>query len=149
VNVNDNSNSDGSVDVDVEDLGSSDTGTLTMSVAEFNKKMAAARKSGRGDRQQQQPEASRLDRIEQALEKLITTPAQPEAATRPPTAAPPSNAGNKVDRLTRGGLIDLWNLTPAELDQLGPSGIRREYEKHISEHAKSSPRVPMPPKKGD
>lgn len=63
---------------------------------------------------------------------------------KPPTAAPPSAAGTPVTPMTSGGLVDIWKLTPQQLDQLGPSGVRREFEKHLSEGARLSGAPPVP-----
>jgi hypothetical protein len=62
----------------------------------------------------------------------------------PPTAAPPSAAGNKVNPVTSGGLVDFWRMSPAELDQLGGQGLRQEYEKHLAVGKRLSGAPPVP-----
>lgn len=57
-----------------------------------------------------------------------TTPtAAPSEPAKPPAAAP--SAPSKVDPLTGSGLVDIWNLSEAQLVQLGPAGVRAEFEK--------------------
>jgi hypothetical protein len=74
-----------------------------------------------------------------------TTPNGTTAApTQPPTAAPPSAAGNRVNPITSGGLVDFWRMQPHELDQLGGQGLRQEFEKHlqVGKRAQGAPPVP-------
>lgn len=59
-------------------------------------------------------------------------------------AAPPSSVGNKVDPVTSGGLVDFWHMTPQQLEQLGSSGVRREYEKHLAEANRRNGAPPIP-----
>ncbi len=60
-----------------------------------------------------------------------TTTAADTAATTPAAAAP--GAPVRVDPLlANSGLVDIFNLTPAQLTALGPSGVRAEYEKILA-----------------
>lgn len=76
-----------------------------------------------------------------------TTPNQaaPVEQPKPPATAP--SAPTKVDPLTSGGLIDIWNLSDQQLNQLGPSGVRAAYEQALKigqqqQGAPTRPRVP-------
>jgi hypothetical protein len=62
----------------------------------------------------------------------------------PPTAAPPSAAGNRVNAVTSGGLVDFWHMDHHQLDELGGDGIRQAFEKHIEVGRRRSgaPQVP-------
>jgi hypothetical protein len=78
-----------------------------------------------------------------------TTPApavgSPEAAK--PAAAPAAPVPHVLP--TSGGLTDIWNLTPTQLDQLGPAGVRAELQKHW-EHGQrinGAPQRPKPPQR--
>lgn len=46
---------------------------------------------------------------------------------KPPAAAPV--APTKVDPITSAGVVDIFNLSDAQVSQLGPAGLRAEYEK--------------------
>lgn len=54
----------------------------------------------------------------------------PSESAKPPVAAP--SAPSKVDPLTGAGLVDIWNLSDAQLMQLGPAGLRAEFEKILA-----------------
>lgn len=133
-------------DNDSQDVDVSDLETVTMSRAELNAQMAKARRGGE-DRRQRQGQGqrgqggSRLDRIEQALEKLTTT-AAPEEERKPPAAAP--NAGGKVDRLTSGGLVDIFNLTLDQVVHLGPEGLRKHHEENLAAARSRDGAPPIP-----
>ncbi len=67
----------------------------------------------------------------------ITPPVSATAATSnvAPTAAPTAAAPNapaRVDGTTNAGLVDLFSLTPAQIDQFGPSGLRKHFEEATS-----------------
>lgn len=74
-----------------------------------------------------------------------TTPAAVATeAAKPPTAP---SAPAKVDALTSAGLVDIWNLTDAQLAALGPSGVRAEFEKILKigqQQAGAPPRQKAP-----
>jgi hypothetical protein len=66
------------------------------------------------------------------------------APTQPPTAAPPSAAGNRVNPITSGGLVDFWRMQAHELEQLGGQGLRQEYEKHLAVGKRLQGAPPVP-----
>lgn len=76
--------------------------------------------------------------------KQMSTPNNngPAAPVAPPAAAP--SAPTKVDPLTSGGLVDLFHLSPAQLDQLGPSGVREAFEKALEAGNQRSGAPPRP-----
>ncbi len=67
--------------------------------------------------------------------KAAATPTPPmqdpkqESTAKSPVTAP--NAPTKVDPLTSAGIVDIFNLSAAQLDQLGPQGLRKEFEAAI------------------
>lgn len=67
-----------------------------------------------------------------------TSPAQhgmgAAAPTAPGTATP----------TTQGGVVDIWNLSVAQLEELGPEGIRREHEKILAQANRMSGAPPIP-----
>lgn len=69
------------------------------------------------------------------------TPAPSEPAKPPPTA-PTAPVPHALP--TSGGLVDIWNLTPAQLDQLGPYGVKAEFEKHKEAGARQMGAPPVP-----
>ena len=48
----------------------------------------------------------------------------------PPASAPSAPA--KVDAMTSSGLVDIFNLSADQVAQLGPSGLRTQFEKILS-----------------
>ena len=78
----------------------------------------------------------------------------PPAATPPasntelkPAAAP--NTPGRVDPITSGGLVDIFNLTHQQLADLGPHGLRVEFEKITAAGSRMSgaPTRPTVPKR--
>lgn len=68
---------------------------------------------------------------------------QQQQATQPrPPAAPRAPAGN--NQPTQGGLVDIWNMIPDQLNQLGPAGLREEFEKHLAVHNRRAGAPPLP-----
>lgn len=53
-------------------------------------------------------------------------------------------AGNRVNQLDSGALIDVSKLSPAELDQLGPQGTRKHLERVIAAGQERDGRPPVP-----
>jgi hypothetical protein len=133
-----------------------DSETVTMTRAEFNSRMAAARRTTNNSTRSA-PAAS-PDNIADIVSRTVAATLQamqPQQTAQPQqqqpqvqTAAPASSAGSRVDPITSGAIVDIWKLSPAQLDQLGPSGVRREYERHLAEGARRSgaPRVPQHPR---
>ncbi len=61
-----------------------------------------------------------------------TTPASTtttNAVTNETRPAVAPNTPGRVNPVTSGGLVDIWNLSPDELSNLGPAGLRTEFEK--------------------
>jgi hypothetical protein len=75
------------------------------------------------------------------------TPVPKDTATPPAAAA--DRAPSKVDPLTSGGLVDIWNLSPAQIDQLGPSVLREHFEKalNVGNQRMGAPPKPRIPKR--
>lgn len=76
----------------------------------------------------------------------VTAPTPVAAPSQPPASAPQAPSGS-VNPVTHGGIVDLFNLTPAQLAQLGPPGVRAALDQIRTHHAQSSglarlPRVP-------
>ncbi len=79
---------------------------------------------------------------ETAKEFGLKSPAQPftqaqvATATIAPTPAPQTaaapNAPVRVDGITNAGIPDLFQLTPAAMDQMGPAGMRAIFEQATS-----------------
>jgi len=69
----------------------------------------------------------------------IKTP-QPIASTTNGNTVDPAKTGaaapvapvGSVNPMTSGGMIDIFNLSAEQLDQLGPAGLREAYEKNIA-----------------
>ncbi|MCX5747907.1 MAG: hypothetical protein NT062_36040 [Proteobacteria bacterium] len=74
------------------------------------------------------------------LSKLFGTAAP--AVPVKPAAAP--NAPGRVDPITAGGLVDIWNLRDDEIAQLGPAGMREQFEKLIRHGEQASGRPAKP-----
>lgn len=73
--------------------------------------------------------------------------AAPAAPAQPAPAAAPAASGGPVNPVTTGGIIDLFQLSHAQLQQLGPAGVRAELDKIRNLHHQQSglarlPRVP-------
>jgi len=84
------------------------------------------------------------------MQQQPTATAAP-AATSPEAAKPAAAPAAPVPHAlpTSGGLTDIWNLTPTQLDQLGPAGVRSELQKHW-EHGQrinGAPQRPKPPQR--
>lgn len=73
---------------------------------------------------------------------ITAPPASPPAPPAPPPAAPSAPA--KVDHLASGGLVDIFKLTPAEIDSLGPTGIRELHERALTAAKQQSGAPPLP-----
>jgi len=169
---------------DIPDDGGDPEGSITMSLAQYNRELAAARRTGerRGARAGDSGGVggggvggsgaagggggggggggSRLDRIEGALERLSGLLAQggapagaaaqgagAQAAASAPTATPVAAAPAapvRHDLPTNAGIVDIWNLKPEQLDQLGPAGVRAEFEKHLQLGHKQMGAPPVP-----
>ncbi len=78
--------------------------------------------------------------------ETASTTAAPATETKP--AAAPNTPG-RVDPLTAGGLVDIFNLDAAQLDQLGPQGLRTHFEKLLTagNRANGAPQRPTVPKR--
>jgi len=72
-----------------------------------------------------------------------TTPTSSTEAGRPPVAAAPS-APARVDPVTAGGLVDIWNLPLEEINRLGPWGLRAEQEKILAAANQKAGAPPVP-----
>jgi hypothetical protein len=57
---------------------------------------------------------------------------EPPVAPAQPRAVAPRAPSNPVHRVTSDGLYDIFNLTVAEIDAIGPQNLRTEFEKIIS-----------------
>ncbi len=90
----------------------------------------------------------RLTPAAPAAAPQAAAPSSEPAAPRPPAAAAAAPNGPNPHTLpTNMGLVDIWNMTPHQIDQLGPQGIRREFEKHKEvgnrlAGAPTKPRIP-------
>jgi hypothetical protein len=68
----------------------------------------------------------------------LKTPQQiatPNGSTVDPAkagAAAPTAPSGPVNPITSGGVVDIFNLSVAQLDQIGPAGLRAEYEKIVA-----------------
>ena len=73
----------------------------------------------------------------------VTAVAAPEPKT--PPAAPSAPSGHSLP--TQNGLTDLFAMSPVQLDQLGPSGVRTALEQiwKIGNQRSGAPTRPMPP----
>jgi len=71
-----------------------------------------------------------------------STTGDPATAVTPPASAP--NAPVKVDPMTSGGLVDIFNLSAAQLQQLGPRGLRTHFEKALEVGNQLSGAPPRP-----
>jgi hypothetical protein len=54
-----------------------------------------------------------------------------QVETKPPPAAS-TTAPARVDIPTNGGLVDILSLTPQQIDQLGPAGLREIHERNVT-----------------
>ncbi len=72
-----------------------------------------------------------------------TAPATPAAAPMPPPAVA-ERAPSKVDPITSNGLVNVFSMTPGQIDQLGHVQFREHFEK-ILEYAKSQSGAPPKP----
>lgn len=76
---------------------------------------------------------------------VSTNPTNPQSnapAQAAPAAAP--SAPSKVDQITSGGVVDYWNISSAQLEQLGPAGVRDLHEKALSVGRQLSGAPPRP-----
>lgn len=67
----------------------------------------------------------------------------PNAGTQQPPASAPLSP-SRVDPVTAGGLVDIWNLSLEQVNQLGPDGIRAEHEKILAAANRKSGAPPLP-----
>ncbi len=97
---------------------------------------------------------ARLDKLETMFSTLIErlTPAAPQAAPPPaesthraPAAAP--SAPMAHDLPTSMGLVNMWAMTPAQLERMGPHGVRHQLEEawRIGHAMAGAPTRPEPP----
>lgn len=98
---------------------------------------------------QNKPLNQRSTWLEEKAKRLMPTQTTSPAATtsiagaeQKPAAAP--NTPGRVDPITSGGLVDIWNLTPQQLSDIGPQGLRVEFEKHLSAGERMSGRPTRP-----
>ncbi len=75
------------------------------------------------------------------------TPSAPSTTTpaAPPPAAPAAPSPHSLP--TANGVVDLFNLTPAQLRELGPQGVRKNLEQlwAIGNQMSGAPERPKPP----
>jgi hypothetical protein len=96
---------------------------------------------------------ARMDKLESMFGTLIErlTPAAPTsapaaaAAPSAPAAAPSAPQPHSLS--TSGGLLNMWALTPAQIDQMGPDGVRQQLEEawRIGHKMAGAPTRPEPP----
>ena len=138
---------------DDQDQGAVDAGVgfTPEQQAHVNRLVGAARRSGReAERKEAEAAAAQKSQMDAAIASAVDARLAQMGiapASKPPAAAP--SAPSKVDPLTNAGLVDIWNLSDAQMMQLGPAGMRDHYEKILS-HAQSAsgaPRRPEPKKK--
>jgi len=87
--------------------------------------------------------------LDAKAKKSMPAPTTPSTTTNAnagieakPVAAP--NTPGRVDPITSGGLVDIWNLTPQQLTDLGPSGLRAEFEKIQAAGSRAAGAPPRP-----
>ena len=73
---------------------------------------------------------------------VTNAPATAGVEAPKPAAAP--NAPGRVDPITAGGLVDIWNLRDDEIATLGPSGMREQFEKLLAAGNKAAGAPPRP-----
>lgn len=75
-----------------------------------------------------------------------TTTTTNNGGTTDPTRTAPAapNAPTKIEIPTVSGLVDIWNLSADQIDQLGPEGIRAEHEKILAAAGKRAGAPPVP-----
>ena len=79
-----------------------------------------------------------------AASSTATNTQTDEKKTAAAAAAASSTEPNKVNHLNSGALIDVSKLTRAEVDQLGPAGVRQQLERVISAGQERDGRPPIP-----
>jgi hypothetical protein len=84
-------------------------------------------------------QASSPEGFEEVLSMVATKSPQPittpNGSTVDPAktgAAAPTAPSGPVNPMQSGGLVDIFNLTAAQIDQLGPAGLREHYEKNLA-----------------
>jgi hypothetical protein len=84
-----------------------------------------------------------------ASTSISTTASTTVTATEKPVTPPPAAPGApvKVDGLTNAGITDIFRLSDTQISQLGPSGLRKEFEKivelgHAQSGAPQRPKLP-------
>jgi hypothetical protein len=89
------------------------------------------------------------DGFEKAVTVFGKSP-QPIATTNGSTtdpaktgAAAPTAPSGPVNPMTSGGMVDIFNLSAEQIDQLGPAGLREHHEKNL---AVGSQRAGAPPR---
>lgn len=162
-----NSNADGSVDITADVAGDD---KITMTRREFDAHNAKLRRSvqGKEDRKAAAPrddsgqfesKEDRQSRKAQATADLVArTVAEtikglglaPSEEPRRSVAAAP-NAPSKVDDMggaAWNGLTNVFALSAAQLEQLGPIGLRNEFEKliQVGRSQMGAPQRPVPGK---
>jgi hypothetical protein len=100
-----------------------------------------------------QPDAREAWLEQKAKRFMTTTKTDPaatttaSAVTEPKPASAP-NAPGRVDPLTAGGQVNIFNLTDSEINQLGPQGLRKHFETLLEagNRANGAPQRPTPGK---
>lgn len=67
-----------------------------------------------------------------------------QAGSTTTSAAAATTVPGRVEPGTNGGLVDIWNLSGDQIEQLGPQGIREEHEKILAHANKRSGAPPVP-----
>jgi hypothetical protein len=80
-----------------------------------------------------------------------TNPVQPQTATpaEPAKAPPAAPAAPAKVAPTNGGVVDLFNLSPDQIQRMGPHGLRAEFEKitSIGQQLAGAPQRPKAPQR--
>lgn len=163
--VADDSNPNAPIDVDVSDLGNRDEPFTPAQQKRVDQIAAQARRQGRGERTQppvrddsgqfsEDKEAKRVAKDERLARTIATAVAsalnpngqQPQSTRAAPVTAP--SAPSKVDPMTSHGLTDIFNLPESALQQLGPQGLRAEFEKILQVGRNMNGAPPLPKRPG-
>ncbi|MCX5742829.1 MAG: hypothetical protein NT062_10065 [Proteobacteria bacterium] len=133
-----NGNEDGSVDVDVSD----DSDTVTITRSQYNAELAKARRAGEGRSARREDGASTakaasssggsfsFEQVRELVGMIGASRSEPASSAARPAASSTSPA--RVNSITAGGLVDIWNLRDDEIAQLGPQGMREQFEKLVA-----------------
>lgn len=62
----------------------------------------------------------------------------------PPNVDLPLGGTRKVDRSTDGGIVNIFEMEVDQLEQLGPHGVREEFEKIVADASRRSGAPPLP-----